>query len=127
MAESDLAKELGIVPDMELYAKFYVPSASHRPAPVEQQADDLDTDDDGDIELPLPDRLMSEPEGDEWRTHSILIDETRIRMREDSYCVMITVEGELPDKLVRSIAQEMCDRLAKLENAECELVWHVPT
>ena len=127
VAESDLAKELGIVPDMELYAKFYVPSASHRPAPVEQQADDLDTDDDDDIELPLPDRLMSEPEGDEWRTHSILIDETRIRMREDSYCVMITVEGELPDKLVRSIAQEMCDRLAKLENAECELVWHVPT
>ena len=87
----------------------------------------MDADDDDDDDIRLPDCLMSEPEGDDWRTHSILIDKTRIRMREDSYCVMITVEGELPDKLVRSVAQEMCDRLAKLENTECELVWHVPT
>ena len=124
VANSDLAKELGIVPDMELYAKFYVPSAAHRPAPIEQQADDYDPDDDDDDDLPLPDRLMSEPEGDQWRIHGILIDETLIQMREDSYCVMITVQGELPKALVRSIAQELCERLAKLENTECELVWH---
>lgn len=130
--DTELAKELGIVPLMDLYEKFYVPSIAHRPFPTVEVdidiVDDVEEDDESSDEVLLPDSLLQEMEvgDDEWCTHRILVDDVCVRFCEGGYSVMATVEGELPKRLLQSIAEEILERLSRLENAECELVWHRP-
>lgn len=123
---SELAKKIGAVPDLNLYESLMVPSLAHEPFPIQESQGNEDDDVEDEEETRLPDCLMAGPYDDEWCSHRILVDGICVRFRNESRSIVVTIEGELPKEKVQGITKEMCARLAKLENSECELVWHRP-
>lgn len=89
-----LEQELGRAPDLELFSQRFKPSTAHDP--MKQQED-------------------------EYSVHRIKVDGVVVRYVEEMHCIQMTVEGDLPDGLVKSLTADLLDKLAKLENAPCKL------
>lgn len=90
-----LKQQLGTNPDFEVFAKLYIPVVKHEIRP--------------EIES-------------EHRIHRIAIDGVVVRFVAGEDSIQMTVEGELLESTVESIAGELRDKLAVLENSPCEIV-----
>jgi hypothetical protein len=58
---------------------------------------------------------------DEFQTNRILVDGVIVRYVEDLHGVQIAVEGILPEKVIRQLAEDVRKKLSGLENAECDI------
>ena len=92
-----LQEELGKAPDLDSFARLYQP-----PVSFEEVA-------------------RSEPEA-EYGVHRIQVAGVVVRYVADMMSIQITVEGDLPEQTLNVITRDLLDKLAKLENAPCELV-----
>lgn len=97
--EDDLAEEIGGVPNMDAFNRLYNPPVNH--STVERNADE---------------------EGD-WRTNRILVDDVCVRYTDDTQHLTVTVEGEMPASVIESIACDLQEKLALVENIECRVKW----
>lgn len=98
IATPPLADELGREPDLELFARLFRPATRHEEIP--------------------------RAEAEEYGVHRVRVAGAGIRFNEDSHAVTLTVEGQVAQALVSSLAEELRDKLATLENAPCEVVWY---
>ncbi|PAY18967.1 hypothetical protein CKO51_13500 [Rhodopirellula sp. SM50] len=98
-AEDDLAEQIGAEPNMEAYDSLYQPQVPYTPI----EADPKDDDD--------------------WRTKKITIDGVRVRYTDDMDHLTVTVEGDLPQAVVDSMAKDVRDKLSLVENADCRVKW----
>ncbi len=60
-------------------------------------------------------------DADEHNLFWLYIDEVRVRFVEESYLVRVTVEGELPELMLKLIRKSLLDKLSALENCPCEI------
>lgn len=90
-----LEEELGMPPNLELFANLYRP--------------------------PLPHKVVHSSE-DEHGVHRIDINGVLARYVEQRYSVQLTVEGRLPETQLNLLSSDLLDKLSKLENAPCELI-----
>ena len=97
--EDDLAAEIGVEPNMEVYAALYTPPIPH--SPIEQ-----------------------EPENeDDWRTKKMVIEGVRVRFVDDRDHLTVTIEGDLPKAIVDTLAEDLRSKLALVENTDCQIRW----
>lgn len=87
-------EELGHPLDLELFGKLYQPSIPHEPVAK------LD---------------------DEHNVTRIKVAGVIVRYVEDFSAIQMTVEGSLPQETLEALAQDLRDKLSKLENSSCEL------
>lgn len=90
-----LEQELGKPPDLELFSRRYKPSIAHEPL---------------------------EHREDEHGVHRIKVEGVIVRYVEGMHSIQITVEGELPEGVAKSLSADLLDKVAKLENTRCTLV-----
>ena len=95
----DLASELGAAPDITTFQDLYTPSIKHEA--VQQSAEN----EEGDID---------------WRTKQILVDGVTVRFTDNMDHLTMTVEGDLDISIVKTIVTELQQKLARVENAECQ-------
>lgn len=84
-----LEDELGMIPDVKSVESLYRPAIVHEPLPDQEE---------------------------EYDIYRIIVEKTVVRYVEDSHCVQITVEGELPELTVRHLVEDVREKLSKLEN-----------
>jgi hypothetical protein len=89
-----LAEQLGMEPDLDLFGRLYRPEVPHEVLPQR------DT---------------------EFGVHRIRVDGIIVRYLEDSDCVQLTIEGELPEATISVLTSDLLDKFSRLENAPCEL------
>ncbi len=53
--------------------------------------------------------------------HTVYIDDIKVRYIEDCQSIQVIVEGILPDKTLDLLKDNLCHKLAKLENSPCEV------
>jgi hypothetical protein len=94
-----LAAELGAEPDLETFQSLHSPSIAHRPVAKESNED-----------------------GD-WREKRITVDGVCIRFVDELDSVAVTVEGDLPKTQIDWIAEELSQKLSRVENAPCVVNW----
>jgi hypothetical protein len=90
-----LQQELGRGPDLDLFARLYKPPVRH------EELAKLE---------------------DEFNVHRIRIEAVIVRYVEEMDSVQMTVEGELPQKILDTLTRDLIEKLAGLENAVCELI-----
>ncbi len=90
-----LEKELGRQPDLNLFGRRYKPPVAHEGMP-------------GSVE--------------EYNVHRIKIGDVVVRYVETMDNVQMTVEGELPERILDGLTRDLLDKLSALENAPCELI-----
>ncbi|QEG39332.1 hypothetical protein [Roseimaritima ulvae] len=97
--EDDLADQIGAEPNMEAYDSLCRPPVPHTPI-VQSDADEED-----------------------WRTKRIIIEGVPVRYTDDMDHLTVTVEGELPDKIVKAIAEDLRAKLSLVENCDTQIKW----
>lgn len=90
-----LQEALGKPPDLQLFARRYKPSVSHEELPKSE---------------------------DEFNVHRIKIDGVIVRYVEEMDSIQISVEGELPQRILDVLTRDLLDKLSALENAPCDLI-----
>jgi hypothetical protein len=90
----ELTLELGKRPDLELAETLFCPGIPHEKLPDNE---------------------------DEWRVHRINIHGVVVRYVEDSHSIQTTVEGSLPQETLETLASDLTQKLATLENTPYEL------
>lgn len=90
-----LKQQLGKTPDLDLFARRYVP--------------------------PVPHEKLGSLE-DEPNTHRIKVEGVTVRYVEEMDSVQMTVEGELPQKTLDVLTKDLLDKLTALENSACTLI-----
>ena len=93
----DLAAELGTEPRFEVYETLFQPSIEH------------DT-----VESPV-----EEEDEHDWQTTELLIAGVNVRLVSEMDAVRMIVEGDMPESMIQSLAEELREKLAIVENAEC--------
>ncbi len=58
---------------------------------------------------------------EEYNVFRIKLDGVVVRYVEDSHSIQMTVEGELPQTTVKSLAANLCEKMALLENAPIDM------
>jgi hypothetical protein len=91
-----LEEQLGVPPDLNLAAQLYKPNVAFDEVP----------------------RL----EEDAYGVHRIKIDGLIVRYVEDSHCIQLTVEGELPQQTADALTSDLVRKMSILENTACELI-----
>lgn len=89
-----LAKELGDPPNLDLLSMLYRPAIPHEQMPQVEE---------------------------EYNVFRIKVDGVVVRYVEDSHSIQMTVEGELPQTTVKSLAANLCEKVALLENAAIDM------
>lgn len=89
-----LTQEYGAPPDLDLAARLYRPDVSHEAMPEVE---------------------------DEYGVVRIKVGEVIVRYVEDGYSIQMTVEGDLPQQTIDSLATELLGKLSALENTPYEL------
>ncbi len=89
-----LEEELGIAPDLELFARLFRP--------------------------PVPHEVLPKSE-DEYGVHRVKIDDVVIRYVDHRYSVQLTIEGHLSEELQTRLSSDLLQKLTQLENADCSL------
>ena len=95
----ELKSKTGVEPDLTLYKNRYQPSMEYSPVDEDEN---------------------------EWNVIRIEINGVIVRFVEDMQSIVMTVEGALPLESVETVAQEICDKLARLENSACCFEWIEP-
>ncbi len=91
-----LQDEIGIKPDIELFATLFTPPIEHTiPTFIDEEED--------------------------YHTVTIYIDDIKVRYIEDCQTIQVIIEGILPDKTLDLLKENLCYKLAKLENSPCEV------
>jgi hypothetical protein len=96
-AEEDLSSmglKSGTQPDLEIVASLYRPKVDHE--------------------------AISSQE-DEHGVYRVKINGVIVRYVENTWCIQMTVEGELPQATIDDLAVDLRKKLSALENAPCEL------
>ncbi|WAS94572.1 hypothetical protein [Nannocystis punicea] len=88
---ASLDEGLGVPPDLDLAEQLFRPSIAHEACPEEE---------------------------DSYDTTRILVDGVIVRFVRSSYSLQMTVEGELPEATVDAIAEELRERLSRLEHCD---------
>lgn len=97
--EDNLAGEIGAEPNMEVFQTLYTPPLDHSP-------------------------VTPDPEDPEdWRTKKILVDGVSVRFTDDMDRLTVTIEGDLPTRIVKALAEDLRSKLALVENADCQMKW----
>ena len=60
-------------------------------------------------------------EENEYGTHRIRIDGTLVRYVQESDCIQLIVEGELPPSTLEVLANDLQEKLSRMENVPCTL------
>lgn len=60
-----------------------------------------------------------ESDEEEWRTKRYSVEGVTVRYKNDEYSIQLTVEGDLPPKLVEHLTAELLSKLEKLQGAPC--------
>jgi hypothetical protein len=94
LAIPSLEEELGIRPDLAVFARLYRPDVAHE--------------------------QLSKAEG-EHEVYRIRVGGVIVRYVEDMHCIQMTVEGDLPQATINALAADLRAKMAALENAPCEL------
>lgn len=89
-----LAEQLGKEPDLELFQRLYRPEVPHETLPSR------DT---------------------EFQVFRVRVGGVTVRYVEDTDCIQMTVEGELPEITINALTSDLVDKFSRLENAPCEL------
>ena len=90
-----LEEELGATPNIELFERLYRPPLAHEVIPGNEN---------------------------EYGVHRIRNGGVIIRYVQNSHCIQITVEGDLPKPTLELLTLDLLDKLSKLENSACELI-----
>lgn len=90
-----LNDELGFRPDLDFYEQLYVP--------------------------PVPHATIPDNEG-EFAVRRIDVDGVIVRYNEDSYAILVTIEGDLPTAIADSIVADVVDKVSALERAPYEII-----
>jgi hypothetical protein len=91
---SSLATKLGASPDLDIVLQLYKPKVDHEIIPKNE---------------------------DEHGVYRRTINGVIVRFVEDTSCIQMTVEGELPQGIIDDLAADLRDKLSALENVPCEL------
>ena len=110
---AELAAELGAEPDMEVYGKLYKPSIAHQS--IERDFNELNDEDDDEDE--------DDDDDDDWWTNKLVIESVPVRIVDDMTELTLTIEGELSRATIETLADELRQKLAILENADCSIRW----
>ena len=90
-----LRKELGKLPDLELFGRLYKPAMVHE--------------------------TLAKSE-DEHNVFRIKVEGVLVRYVEEMNSIQMTVEGDLPQDTLDTLTRDLLDKLSKLENTPCELI-----
>jgi hypothetical protein len=85
----ELAKDLGVQPDLDCVAKLYLPPVHHEPLPKVE---------------------------DEYGVFRIKVDGVIVRYVEESWSIQMTVEGSLPQETIDLLTTDLVEKLIALEN-----------
>lgn len=91
----ELEREIGRAPNIEVYRKIFAPSIDH-------QLQESNTDGPSD-----------------WRTTRIAVDGVLVRFVDDSHYLTVIAEGELQSDRLKSIVDELVEKLESVENCSC--------
>jgi hypothetical protein len=89
-----LEEELGVPPNLELFARLYRPDVAHEE--------------------------IAQVEG-EHGVHRIRVEGVVVRYVEAMHGIQMTIEGELPQATVDALASDLCAKMTSLENTRCKL------
>lgn len=89
---SELDEALGRKPDIFSVDKLYRPNIEHKV---------------------LPER------DEEYAVYRIQVDDVTIRYVEEHYGVHVTVEGDLPENILRELVEDVKNKISELENTQC--------
>ena len=90
-----LEEELGGPPDLELFPKLYKPSVVHEEVSQSKE---------------------------EYVVHRIKVEAVVVRYVQGMDSIQVTVEGDLPQPILDTLAADLLGKLQKLERAPCELI-----
>jgi hypothetical protein len=90
-----LEDRLGFRPDLDLYEKLYAPPVPHEKIPDKE---------------------------DEFRVRRINVNGVVVRYNEDSWAVVVTIEGDLPTSTTDTIVSDFVNKLSALEQKPCESI-----
>lgn len=90
-----LEKQIGKIPDLDSFTTLFKPPL-HR------------------------DEVAATGEN-EYGTHRIRIDGIIVRYVEETDCIQLTIEGELPQSSLAVLSKDLQEKLSKMENVPCEL------
>lgn len=97
--DDDLAEQIGGEPDMEAFNGLYRPPVNHATIEPDPENDD------------------------EWKAKRIQVDDVCVRYTDEMEYLTVTVEGQLPASVIDSIANDLQEKLSRVENTECKLKW----
>lgn len=92
---STLEEQLGATPDLELFERLYRPNLAHEILPNDEHV---------------------------YGVHRIRTAGVVVRYVQNTHCIQITVEGDLPRQTLDLLTQDLLDKLSTLENSTCELI-----
>ena len=90
---AELTQQLGTRPDLDFATELFCPSTPHEQIPSDEE---------------------------EYNITRIKIDGVLVRFVAEAHSIVMTVEGELPSGIVKSLASEVGEKLAVLENASID-------
>lgn len=99
----ELTKSLGAEPDFPQFQTLFQPRVDF--TPVTSMMDDFADEE-------------SEDE-DDWSTTKVMIEGVLVSFVDNMHDIRMTVEGQLPESLVESLAEELCGKLSRVEHAPC--------
>jgi hypothetical protein len=91
---AELTEELGISPDLDAASKLFCPSIPHEPIPGTDE---------------------------EYNITRIHVKGVLVRCVTDMHSIQVTAEGELDIRIVESLASELGEKLAVLENTPVDV------
>lgn len=97
--EDDLAHEIGAEPNMDAFTELYTPPIQH--SAIEKNFE-IDED---------------------WRLKQILVNDVCVRYVDDMHHLTVTVEGDLPQSITATVADDVLSKLALIENTDCFVKW----
>ncbi len=93
----ELEREIGIAPNIVAYRKLLTPSIAHK---IQESKVDSES---------------------EWRTTRITVDDVQVRFVDDSNYLTVIAEGELSPDRLKSIVDELAEKLGRVENCSCTI------
>lgn len=90
----EIIREIGLMPDLELLKTLYNPQIPHQVLPEREE---------------------------EYGVYRILVNGVVVRFVENMFTIQVTVEGELPDTIIRELKKDLLTKLSILENTACEI------
>ena len=90
-----LEKQIGKKPDLDAFATLFKPPLQHEEVPATDE--------------------------NKYGTHRIRIDGTIVRYVEESNCIQLTIEGEVPQSSLEVLSRDLQEKLSRMENVPCKL------